>query len=870
MKKVNIADRVLVFDRYYGNKPITGILIAERILFCVTLSVFSMLFIISEYGFDISLLNVGIFTGLCTALFSGLFIFVSRSIAIPTILLIVGAIIYFNLEDIWLRFSYFVDEAMLLVEGRFLFPRGYLLHDEVYLTSSNRLYSEGMIMGTFLLCALFSLLCAASMKKRIRCIPALLGFILLCVPRILSETFEFKGWLIPVLLLFTVAAAISTIYTNGLAVVKSGSNSYSRQVRDDEGTFLSNIKKASFLKRISMKYSFFSKYLTTGMYCALSFAVALSIALSVFSEGESIDYTPVYDFITGVSEDNSDSPFENGPVSDYFTSTQRKDRNEGLNITSPGNGNKEIIRVTFTGNSPIYLRGDVGVEFTGDGWTTPVTDSELWRRSRLSESYRPCELDVVRTLLSALGSEYTSVVEGTDVSIEYLCETDVVFLPAYTSEYSFYNNEGFDVYGDYSVRVAESAGDYIRSVQCTSLAYDFGDFSDYYSYETLINIKNVFRDNLVNVNDFYGTVVPEMASEENIISDYLRYVEETYTQISGKDRRDMLGFIEENISGINVSEIDVSSEADRYLTAATISDYLTDNYTYTLSGENDSNSPVMEFLTETKRGHCSLYASAMTLMLRSLDIPARYCTGFSVYPNNEYTSIVVMREKNLHAWVEVYLGQMGWVTFDPTSGAINGDQINNNSNNDNSVPEEKESEETSQSVDEETKETPASPNHGSNDNEPDKTEEFTLPIELIITLLIIIIVIVAVILLVYRYISVKKRAEDILRRIDYIDGRVVYSKLIDILYLFKIRPSAGQQPSVYYAEAEKELGCSLSEHSSVLEKAAFGLTELSEDEQREMTAVFTAVYNSAIVSSRFLRRHRIRLIVLSCESKTQG
>ena len=47
------------------------------------------------------------------------------------------------------------------------------------------------------------------------------------------------------------------------------------------------------------------------------------------------------------------------------------------------------------------------------------------------------------------------------VSIEYLCSTDVVFLPPYTVDYSFYSNELFNVYGDYAVRVSEIAGSHI-------------------------------------------------------------------------------------------------------------------------------------------------------------------------------------------------------------------------------------------------------------------------------------------------------------------------------------------------------------------------------------------------------------------------
>jgi transglutaminase-like putative cysteine protease len=97
---------------------------------------------------------------------------------------------------------------------------------------------------------------------------------------------------------------------------------------------------------------------------------------------------------------------------------------------------------------------------------------------------------------------------------------------------------------------------------------------------------------------------------------------------------------------------------------------LQENYVYSLTAENDSENPVMSFLTETKSGHCSLYASAMTLIMRELGFPARYCTGFVVNPAGT-EGHVTLRARNLHAWCEVYLGELGWVTFDPTGSAAN-------------------------------------------------------------------------------------------------------------------------------------------------------------------------------------------------------
>ncbi|QFU92297.1 DUF3488 and transglutaminase-like domain-containing protein [Amycolatopsis sp. YIM 10] len=71
-----------------------------------------------------------------------------------------------------------------------------------------------------------------------------------------------------------------------------------------------------------------------------------------------------------------------------------------------------------------------------------------------------------------------------------------------------------------------------------------------------------------------------------------------------------------------------------------------------------------DFLLNGKRGYCQQYASAMAVMLRTLKIPSRVAIGFTPgYTTADYRSIT---SQDVHAWVEVYFGELGWVTFDPT------------------------------------------------------------------------------------------------------------------------------------------------------------------------------------------------------------
>jgi len=63
--------------------------------------------------------------------------------------------------------------------------------------------------------------------------------------------------------------------------------------------------------------------------------------------------------------------------------------------------------------------------------------------------------------------------------------------------------------------------------------------------------------------------------------------------------------------------------------ALVIESYLRDRFTYTLNlSGKPGDDPLAHFLFETRAGHCEYFASAMTIMLRTLGIPAREVNGF--------------------------------------------------------------------------------------------------------------------------------------------------------------------------------------------------------------------------------------------------
>lgn len=106
---------------------------------------------------------------------------------------------------------------------------------------------------------------------------------------------------------------------------------------------------------------------------------------------------------------------------------------------------------------------------------------------------------------------------------------------------------------------------------------------------------------------------------------------------------------------------------------------------------------VDQFLFETQRGYCDNFSTSMVVMLRSLDIPARWVKGFNEGEqiNSEGdTDIFQVTNNNAHSWVEAYMPGVGWMLFEPTIGFTGSSSIDFDLELDATDPEQPDQQET--------------------------------------------------------------------------------------------------------------------------------------------------------------------------------
>ncbi len=90
-------------------------------------------------------------------------------------------------------------------------------------------------------------------------------------------------------------------------------------------------------------------------------------------------------------------------------------------------------------------------------------------------------------------------------------------------------------------------------------------------------------------------------------------------------------------------------------------------FRYTLSPPRLNNNRIDEFLFDTKAGFCEHYSSSFTFMMRAAGVPARVVAGYQGGELSRGGNVWEVRQKDAHAWTEVWLDSQGWVRVDPTA-----------------------------------------------------------------------------------------------------------------------------------------------------------------------------------------------------------
>ena len=162
-------------------------------------------------------------------------------------------------------------------------------------------------------------------------------------------------------------------------------------------------------------------------------------------------------------------------------------------------------------------------------------------------------------------------------------------------------------------------------------------------------------------------------------SDYPQWVLDSYLQVPESITPRTKALAREIASGLS----------NPYDMVKATTEYLRNNieYNQSINQPPPNQERIDWFLFDYRKGFCNYYASAEVVLLRSMGIPARMAVGFAqgvrkippieglppgagsvVVPQEQVseTATYVVRQKDAHAWPEIYFPGIGWVIFEPT------------------------------------------------------------------------------------------------------------------------------------------------------------------------------------------------------------
>lgn len=182
---------------------------------------------------------------------------------------------------------------------------------------------------------------------------------------------------------------------------------------------------------------------------------------------------------------------------------------------------------------------------------------------------------------------------------------------------------------------------------------------------------------VLNVGGSAGLTANELRAAS---TDYPASIAEMYTDVPdgaiGPKARQLLDQVLAAASPAGVSPDNPDGVPTPYDLASFMQAYLSSDanfrYTTDLSAYPCDDASAVECFAFTRHGYCLHYASTMAILMRAAypdnPIPTRLVQGF--LPGVRAGATMTVRNRDAHAWVEVYFPGYGWIPFDPTGGEV--------------------------------------------------------------------------------------------------------------------------------------------------------------------------------------------------------
>ncbi len=660
----------ILHDAYFNKPPSLIRLFLIRLTLLCGLSVSAIAAIVDLYLFEGELWKIYTLVGVGAGL---IYILASLLPTAPVYLCAFGGFALLGMnEGVREKLSFFWDYLMLRFDSRLLKTEGYTIHNLDDL--KNGVYtaeiSDGSIFGFILLGIFMALLFVISSRTRFRPFRTMMIFAVFAAPSFGAEIAGYHSSIAVFAAFYFAFYAVRMAYEQDGVFVFEKIKIANEALKRNEHSYRKRMFFAAFGNKFRNDIPRYLKYNANSIIALIVTGAVMLTTAHLIPDGTTFDYEEVFMGIQDVGykaaeklENTFDFNFGTGNSkarNEYFSYSQYGDNSGGIGISQPSDSDRPVLDVTLERNDiPVYLRGDIGVDFSGTGWSAirdEYENADDW--DKIKDFYSETQYQITRQKMVRTGYEPDEFLPLQKVSVAYRQKTNVIFQALAPYELNYRESDFLDSYGDTVYRIKKGSG-YLNTYETLALTPDM----NYSQLSAFFNATPSFSWYMGEWN------VPGGLSNQQYLQyivDYEEYIKNTYCTNSYEN---IDGLINELTSGGYFKG--VGDNSFRLKTAEGVCRYFKENFTYSLTVDNGSDEQVLDnFLYSTKQGHCALFATAAVLALRELGVPARYVTGYVVSGDGNFTAdgyLYTLREKDLHAWIEVYFEGIGWLPFDPTA-----------------------------------------------------------------------------------------------------------------------------------------------------------------------------------------------------------
>jgi len=359
---------------------------------------------------------------------------------------------------------------------------------------------------------------------------------------------------------------------------------------------------------------------------------------------------------------------------DLFSAWQTGGINGG-NLKSSNNisfTGETVLKIKTDSTTPLYLRAFAGSTYTGDRWE-PISDAiynqysaafstldgKSFNPQNLTEKYMEISNSV--TSGTTLDPQYEITVQNVHANKRYVYAPYALITTPAELPGSVFVNDGYMKADSWFGLSSYS----LKAYYLHSINY-FTNFL----LSSNADIQNYYKIDYRNAN---VAVAPKLIQEYlNVEYAYRDFLYDYNTALPDDIKKKVIKLCADNqLSKNNLAE-DINA----------VQAYLAKTCQYTLSpGKTPANRDFTDyFLFENHKGYCVHFATAATILLRALGIPARYVEGY-VANNSDLTTLdsdgyASIKDSRAHAWTEVYVPTYGWVPVEMTPGFYKEDSSN--------------------------------------------------------------------------------------------------------------------------------------------------------------------------------------------------